>query len=83
VDSLLALPASDIPNAFARFAFSTLENTFWRPDWWEGLTEDLKQSVVERINYGTSPMTRVMPRDLTNDGRQFVDWAVVGTRSVR
>ncbi len=83
VDSLLALPSADIPNALVRFVFTTLENAFWRPEWWEGLSDELRQSAIARINYGISLGSRLTRRDLTNDGRRFVDWVVVGARSTR
>ena len=83
VDSLLTLPRPDMPNALVRFTFSTLENTFWSPLWWEGLSDDSKRAAIERINYGVSPVSRLRPRGLADDGQRFVDWVVVGIRSER
>jgi len=77
VDSLLTLPESDIPSALVRFALSELENAFFRPSWWENLSDAEQRALEDRINHNVNPLVNVAPTLLCDDGIRAVNWRVI------
>lgn len=76
VDSLLALPATDIPHALVRYATSQFENTYLRPEWWEALPKAASASLIDRLAHNADTESPVNPKNLMDDGYRTVDWAV-------
>ncbi len=74
--SLLALPRTHIPDALVRHVWSTQENQFWRPDWWEGLAPALRDALLRRLFTAVHPLTPIPPDYLRDDGHRYVSWRV-------
>lgn len=76
VDSLLRTPEAEIPDALVRYATSEFENTYYRPEWWEGLSDANRDALLARLQHGVDPETERNPKYLIDDGRRSVDWRV-------
>jgi hypothetical protein len=76
VNSLLALPESDIPAALVRFALTEFENVFLRPEWWESLPRTTQHTLENHINQNVGPFAEVDPRCLCENGVRPVNWTV-------
>ncbi len=72
VDSLLSLPATDLPHAITRLAFS-LENTFISPVWWESLPGATRLALENRF---VAAMAQDDVSALKDDGLRAVNWTV-------
>lgn len=82
IRSLHALPNADLPHAIIRWMLEFCENTYFKPDWWDNLGQEVQIKLKERqlrgiTNYGNrSEFPR--PNDcLLDDGIRGVDWPVV------
>ena len=80
--TLHELPDADLPHAIIRFTFEFFENTYFSPEWWDGLERQVQVSLRERqlreIAYWGS--WREFPRPnwcLSDDGIRTVCWPVV------
>lgn len=73
VDSLLRIPAADMPHAITRLAFSYFENRFWSPAWWETLPSATRSALEQRF---VSGMRRDDASSLIDDGLRAVGWTV-------
>ncbi len=78
VKSLASLSNDLLPHAIIRFSFEHFENIFASPNWWEGLEETAKQSLLFKQMSVTMPqrMKRVS-NYLLDDGLRAVSWKVV------
>ena len=83
VDSLLRIPDSTIPEALVRYATSEFENTYLRPDWWEGLEEQDRHALSDRFHHGVDPENQPTPHYLADDGRRTVRWNVTSINQQR
>ncbi|BAH40766.1 MAG TPA: hypothetical protein DGD08_18205 [Gemmatimonas aurantiaca] len=83
VDSLLRLEVVDIPHALVRYATSEFENTYYRPDWWDGLQQTDKDALVDRLHHGVGPDIALNPSYLKDDGRRLVRWNVINVSQKR
>ena len=77
--SLNDLSDADQPHAIIRFAFEFFENTYFAPDWWDGLEKHVQVQLKERqLRDMIGPwgeQDRPRPDDcLTDDGVKAVDW---------
>lgn len=78
IESLLALPQADIPNAIVKLVFEFSENVFFSEDWWIALDADSKDKIAKRIFSGANG---VRTRNcLIDDESRFVDWQVENIR---
>lgn len=76
VDSLLSLPAHEIPDGLVRFALSELENCFIRPEWWEALDAATQRALVGRINHNVNILMPLRTDCLIDDGVRAASWKV-------
>lgn len=83
VDSLLQLPVGEIPDALVRYATSEFENTYFCPNWWEGLQQADRNALLDRLHHWVGPDNQPDPRYLADDGRRLVAWTVVNVAQKR
>lgn len=76
MSSLLTQPRDRISDAIVRFAFSGIENLYWRPDWWDKLDEDLQKLLHNRFVEAIHPRLPVRCDHLCDDGAKLVEWRV-------
>ncbi len=69
IDSLRKIDNTDIPSAIVRFIFSTFENTFFSPDWWDTLPKYQKEQVKKWLG-------RLSPPGYHYDGLRIVNWKI-------
>lgn len=74
--SLINLPIEEIPHAIVRFVFSTFENRFMNPDWWEHLPEKTQEILVDRYRATVSLAIPYDPSYLCDDGIRAVSWKI-------
>ena len=55
IDSFKALPKDTMANAAFHIACEHLENTYFRPSWWEAQTISAKEYLMRRFRSGTGP----------------------------
>ena len=76
------LTDSDLPHAILRFTFEFFENTYFSPDWWEGLDDLSRVSIKQRQLgeliglFGEQDFPR-SDACLLDDGIRVVKWSVV------
>jgi len=77
IRSLASLSNRDIPDAFVRFAFQSIENMFLSPKWWNNLSDAIKERLLLRYDssFWRDEFAFV---DLRPDHVKLVDWKVVG-----
>ena len=77
IQSLSSLSTRDIPDAVVRFAFQSFENMFLAPNWWDKLSEPIKERLLARYD---SSFWRDGSEfiDLRPDGIRLAGWNVVG-----
>ena len=63
-----------VGDGLVRLAFSALENTFARPEWWEGLNPGDRESLVKRMAGYMNPFTETPADSLVDDGRVLTSW---------
>lgn len=73
IESLEAIPDESITAALIRLLFTHFENIHMSPDWWEGLSEGTRKSLVERERLGT-PDHPYPPAVLADDGVVYNPW---------
>ena len=75
------LPDDEIPHAIVRFAFEFFENTYFSPDWWDVLDDEIRMRLKKRqLNdlfgiFGDAEFEREADC-LVDDGIRAVDWKV-------
>ena len=79
--TLSSLPKADQPHAIVRFAFEFLENTYFSPEWWDGLNKRAQAHLEERQLRGLidddSGFYRWRPDNCLLDDRvRTVNWTV-------
>ena len=80
--TLHELPDADLPHAIIRFAFEFFENTYFSPEWWDGLESRAQTSLMKRqlreIAFAGPRWEFPQPDDcLLDDGIRTVCWPVV------
>jgi hypothetical protein len=79
VTSFHRLSVDRVPSAVVRLAFEFLENTYFRPAWWESLSQPIVEALERRVSAGL-PSGAVL-YDLREDGLTLADWRVVSRAS--
>ncbi len=80
IKSLHELKAeSERGNALIRFIFDSLENTFFKPSWWDSLSSHEKNVLQNRVLSGT--LKERTKNCLIDDGLRTVNWKVTLTFS--
>ena len=82
IESLAGLPDEGLGDALLRLFFEMSENTYMAPDWWEQLSGEVQEAVIDRMNYSGIPINPRKPGALTDDGVRFPGWSVAGRRCV-
>lgn len=77
IRSLATLPDKDLPDAFVRFAFQSLENIFLAPNWWNSLSDSVKSKLKRRFD-SSFWQDEFAFIDLRPDGVNSADWNVTG-----
>jgi hypothetical protein len=77
VQSLDALSNEEIPHAIVRLTFEFFENTYFAPDWWDGLTDEERENIRTRSSLAANPDVPRRPDCLKDDGMRLVDWDVI------
>ena len=76
IRSLASLPKRDLPDAFVRFAFQSLENMYLAPTWWNDVPDGIKEALI--IRYDSSFLRDSFAFfDLRPDGVKIANWKVV------
>lgn len=60
-------PEREVPEAILRLMLSSFENVAIRPDWWEGLGEDVRTELLARFQFIGHPLTPPDPQYLMPD----------------
>ena len=81
VDSLLQQPGA-IPDGIVRLIYSSIENAFAAPDWWEGLSKAASEKIHELVLYGAHPVLPVPDTALVADGIAFSGQTLVSVKFV-
>ncbi|WP_201529117.1 YecA family protein [Psychrobacter frigidicola] len=76
IDSLLKLNNEHIFSALVRFFFSTAENSFISPAWWEGLGSVEKSKIESLIAVAVHPSKPIPTNVLVRDEINFTGWNV-------
>lgn len=74
--SLHALNDNEICHAIVRFSFEYIENIFLSPNWWEGLNNEERDSLINRMASGIRPDKLRKPDCLQDDSIRVVNWQV-------
>jgi hypothetical protein len=78
VDSLLRISHEQIPHAIVRYILSNVENAFFRPQWWEGLSTEQREYASARLKQNVGPDDTVGSRYLEDDSLRIVNWQIAG-----
>lgn len=72
VNSFLDLQDDEKANAFVRFSFEFLENTYSDPRWWRSLSEENREAIAERVLSSANIHLERSANCLVPDGRDLV-----------
>ncbi|MDZ4658473.1 MAG: hypothetical protein SH868_12920 [Bythopirellula sp.] len=81
VGSLHRIEDSAVGDAIIRLAFEYSENTFFNPIWWDGLPENIRHGLLDKLTTAISLDVRRLPSCLMPDGKRYVSWPVSGRKS--
>lgn len=76
VRSLNDLDNEELPDAITRLVFEYSENTFFRPSWWENLSQEKRDALLDRITTAVDPSKAREPTCLMSDGNSYAAWSV-------
>jgi hypothetical protein len=83
VDTVKSQSDADLPHALVRYMFEGFENLCIAPTWWDGLSGEVREGLVTRLNNATHIGEELNVRGLLDDGVRAVTWQVVGRRDIR
>ena len=78
IKSLHKIPKRDFPDMLVRFLFYNFENIFFSPTWWERLSKQAQDNLLDRFEHRTFHPEPFY--DLRPDGNSYVKWKIVGKR---
>lgn len=76
VESMVSLGDSEIPDALLRFVFTSFENVPISPVFWDSLSSEARDSLVERLQISLTEVT--MASQFQGDGSRIAPFKVVG-----
>lgn len=76
IRSLDSLADDQLPHAILRFTFEHFENVFMSPDWWDGLGDSVKNSLLRRSLSEAHPLMPRTNRCLVDDRIRAVNWPI-------
>lgn len=76
VDSLNNLHIVETSSALMRFFFEFCENLFISPNWWDGLSYEVRESLIGRVQSGASPLVARKHDCLVVDNLPLENWCI-------
>lgn len=73
IESLLTYTKNDWTNIITIFGFATFENLFISPDWWDGLSVEIRGNLEKKVHEGV-PFNNYLPSYLVPDGKCYNNW---------
>ena len=83
IESLKAIPDRLVTAALLRFFFTHCENVHIAPDWWESLSEETRNAVIERMAVNADPFKARPKAVLADDGVAYDPWPIVSRQLVQ
>jgi len=74
IASLMNIGKKEMTNALIRFIFSSCENLYTSPVWWEGLKGDKQKALMGRIKSATNLYEDYNAEYLKDDNVNYGDW---------
>ena len=71
IQSLTGFLGEELTAVLLRLFFQKCENTYMAPDWWEQLSNDVQEAVIDRMTRGGAPDGLNGPDALTDDNIRF------------
>ncbi|WP_054312004.1 hypothetical protein [Mesorhizobium sp. 1M-11] len=78
IGSLDRVDSAGIGAALVRLMFEHFENVHISPDWWEGLPELTKSSLIHRMARSANMFARQLDKPLIDDGLALPEWKIEG-----
>lgn len=83
IDSLKDLPPDSITDGLLRFFFSFSENIHIKPDWWENLSAQQRDSLTNRLTASANLHVDSRYSDcITDDGIRYDNWSISDMKSI-
>ena len=77
IESLKEIPNALVPGALLRFFFEYCENVHMAPNWWEGLSKQTRESIIDRMDTSANPWKQRSNAILADDQVSYEPWCVV------
>jgi hypothetical protein len=75
IRSLHSLSDEAVPHAIIRFAFWTIKNIYFAPNWWDALDQETRSAVQRRAGKGLND-ANIDLGILKDDGVRAVSWQI-------
>jgi len=84
IKGLVSLPEDQLTDGIIRFIFSYSENVFMEPNWWEGLSENSRHALIQRLFIAGSmePTYYELMGDITDDNLNYDHWGLKCMKTV-
>jgi hypothetical protein len=76
--SLDALSDDELPHAIVRFVFEFCENRYFNPNWWDGVDQKIRDTLMSRFEIAASSDKLRAATCLLDDGIRAVTWKATG-----
>lgn len=76
IQSLLSIDKSEMYNYLVNFFFSSAENSFISPVWWESLSDIQRSKIEELFSIGSDPFQDIPRNILTDNSVGFSGWNI-------
>lgn len=77
IKSLDAFTDERIGDAVIRFAFDYFENLYASPEWWDALSEQTTEALMDRMCSVKEMVSARSSRHLVEDGKRYVSWNIL------
>lgn len=74
--SLAKQADADLVQSAVRFVFEFCENSYFSPDWWDGLSDETKTALRQRFSKAANPFEGRADDCLKDDGVKSVAWTI-------
>ena len=82
IHSFRVLPPDRMIDGLIRFFFESCENLHIRPEWWEQLESNKRESLIDRLSASASSSIAREPGCLVDDGIEYDHWPVSALRAI-
>lgn len=82
IDSLRTLPPDRMTDGLIRFLFEFCENLHIRPEWWENLEGNKRDSLIDRLSASANPTIARKSGCLADDGIKYDNWPVSDSKAI-